>query len=72
VNIPLIAICDAVLMQFVLEKMGRFDLKAARWIVGGYLALAALAFIYFFPILSSIAIPQDQWLQHLWLPTWRG
>jgi dolichyl-phosphate-mannose--protein O-mannosyl transferase len=72
VNIPLIAICNAVMMQYVLEIMGRFDPKAARWIVAGYLGLVALAFIYFFPILSSMTISQSAWLQRLWLPSWRG
>jgi dolichyl-phosphate-mannose--protein O-mannosyl transferase len=72
VNIPLIAICNTVMMQYVLEIMGRFDPKAARWIVAGYLGLVALAFIYFFPILSSMTISQSAWLQRLWLPSWRG
>jgi len=70
VNIPLIAICNTVMMQWILERMRGWDLKAARWIVVGYLALVALAFIYFFPILSSIPILQSHWQQRLWLPTW--
>ncbi len=72
VDIPLIAICNTVMMQYILEKMGSFDPKAARWIVAGYLGLVALAFIYFFPILSSMTISQSAWLQRLWLPSWRG
>ncbi|MGC2130944.1 MAG: phospholipid carrier-dependent glycosyltransferase [Candidatus Aquilonibacter sp.] len=72
VNIPLIAICNTVMMQYILEIMGRYDPKAARWIVAGYLGLVALAFIYFFPILSSMTISQNAWLQRLWLPSWHG
>jgi dolichyl-phosphate-mannose--protein O-mannosyl transferase len=72
VNIPLIAICNTVMMQFILEIMRRNDPKAARWIVAGYLGLVALACIYFFPILSSMTISQNAWLQRLWLPSWHG
>ncbi|HUN30342.1 MAG TPA: phospholipid carrier-dependent glycosyltransferase [Alphaproteobacteria bacterium] len=72
VDIPLIAICNTVMMQCVLQVMGRWDPKAGRWIVAGYLGLVALAFIYFFPILSSLTISQSAWLQRLWLPSWRG
>ncbi|HTX56771.1 MAG TPA: phospholipid carrier-dependent glycosyltransferase [Candidatus Acidoferrales bacterium] len=70
VNIPLIAICTAVAMQWLLAWMGKWDRTAARWIVAGYLVLVALAFVYFFPILSSIPISQTAWQQRLWLPSW--
>lgn len=72
VNIPLIAICNTVMMQFILERMATWDPKAARWIVVGYMVLVAAAFVYFFPILSSIPILQSHWQQRLWLPTWAG
>jgi dolichyl-phosphate-mannose-protein mannosyltransferase len=72
VDIPLIAICNAVMMQVVLERMIGWDPKAARAIVAGYFALVALAFVYFFPILSSITISNTSWLQHLWLPSWHN
>jgi dolichyl-phosphate-mannose-protein mannosyltransferase len=70
VNIPLIAICNTVMMQWLLERMAAWDPKAARWIVIGYLALVAAAFVYFFPVLSSIPILQSHWQQRLWLPAW--
>ena len=72
VNIPLIAICNTVAVQWILERMASWDPKAARWIAIGYLGLVALAFIYFFPILSATPILQTQWQQRLWLPSWRG
>jgi dolichyl-phosphate-mannose-protein mannosyltransferase len=72
VDIPLIAICTAVAMQRLYGWMTSRNPVAGRWIVGGYIALVAIAFIYFFPILSSIQIPQSAWLQRLWLPSWRG
>jgi dolichyl-phosphate-mannose-protein mannosyltransferase len=72
VDIPLIAICTAVAMQRLYGWMTSRNPVAGRWMVGGYIALVAIAFIYFFPILSSIQIPQSAWLQRLWLPSWRG
>jgi len=72
VNIPLIAICDTIMMQVIEERLGSWDPKAARGIVAGYFALVALSFVYFFPILSSTAIPQTEWLQRLWLTSWHN
>ncbi len=68
VNIPLIAICNTVAMQWLLERRN----VALVATVIAYFALVAPAFIYFFPILSAIPILQTQWLQRLWLPTWAG
>jgi dolichyl-phosphate-mannose-protein mannosyltransferase len=61
VNIPLIAICNTVVAQ-----------RLPRWATIGYFVIVAAAFAYFFPILSGIAIYQSDWLQRLWLPSWRG
>ncbi len=72
VDIPLIAICNAVALQRLYAWMKTWDPAAARWTVIGYGALVLLAFVYFFPILSSIPIPQSAWLQRLWLPSWHG
>ena len=72
VDIPLVAICDAIAMQRLYAWMKTWDPAAARYAVAGFAALVVLAFIYFFPILSSIPIAQSAWLQRLWLPTWRG
>ena len=71
VDIPLIAICSAVLMQWIIETFGSTDPAATRGIVAGYLLLVALAFVYFFPILSSIPISQSAWQQRLWLNSWK-
>ncbi|HEY5340053.1 MAG TPA: phospholipid carrier-dependent glycosyltransferase [Candidatus Aquilonibacter sp.] len=72
VDIPLIAICNVVALQRLYAWMKTWDPGAARWTVIGYGALVLLAFVYFFPILSSIPIPQSAWLQRLWLPSWHG
>jgi dolichyl-phosphate-mannose-protein mannosyltransferase len=72
VDIPLIAICNTVAVQFLLERFGKWDATASKAIAIGYLALVALTFVYFFPILSSTPISQVQWQQHLWLPSWKG
>jgi dolichyl-phosphate-mannose--protein O-mannosyl transferase len=72
VDIPLIAICDSIAIRRLAAWMKTWDPAAARYVTWGFAALVFLAFAYFFPILSSISIPQSAWLQRLWLPTWRG
>jgi dolichyl-phosphate-mannose--protein O-mannosyl transferase len=72
VDIPLIAICDAIAIQRLAGWMRQWDPSAARYVSAGFAALVVLAFIYFFPILSSIPISQSAWGQRLWLPSWRG
>ena len=70
VDIPLIAICVAVTMQWAWERFKDADPTFTRAVIIGYLALVALAFIYFYPILSGVAEPQPTAGQHLWLHSW--
>jgi dolichyl-phosphate-mannose--protein O-mannosyl transferase len=35
-----------------------------------FLAVVALNFIYFLPILLGIEIPYSQWLSRMWLKSW--
>lgn len=43
--------------------------QAANWIAG-YLVLAALGTIFFYPIWSGMWISYDFWQLHMWLPSW--
>jgi dolichyl-phosphate-mannose--protein O-mannosyl transferase len=71
VDIPITCICIAIAAQRVLAYGARTgNLWAARTIVAGYFALAAGAFIYFYPELAGIAIPYDAWHSRLWLDSW--
>jgi dolichyl-phosphate-mannose--protein O-mannosyl transferase len=38
--------------------------------VGAYVAVAALGFIYFYPILAAYPISWAAWHQRMWFPTW--
>lgn len=70
VDIPLIAICIAVCMQWLWERFKDVDRNATRAVIIGYLALVLLAFVYFYPVLAGVAIPTTQANQRLWLHSW--
>jgi dolichyl-phosphate-mannose--protein O-mannosyl transferase len=43
--------------------------QAANWIVG-FLGLAALGTLFFYPIWTGLWISYDFWHLHMWLPSW--
>ncbi len=72
VNIPLICICNAVILQrFVRWARER---QQGRWIgaagAGAYVAAAALGFVYFYPVLAAHGLAWNAWHQRMWFPTW--
>jgi dolichyl-phosphate-mannose--protein O-mannosyl transferase len=72
VNIPLICLCNAIVLQRCWQWCGRRE--NLRWLgglaVGSYVAAAAVGFVYFYPILAAHPIPWDAWHQRMWFPTW--
>ncbi len=71
-NIPLICLCNVI----VLQRLARWAKarEKVRWLgglgVGAYMAAAALAFVYFYPILAAHPISWDAWHARMWFPTW--
>jgi dolichyl-phosphate-mannose--protein O-mannosyl transferase len=70
VNIPLIALCNAISMQWIWNTLRERDVIIARALVIGYVVLIVAAFIYFFPIYSGMTISSDARMARMWLPTW--
>jgi len=72
VDIPLICICNVVVLQRFWEWARRRE--NGRWLggagVGAYVAAAALGFAYFYPILSAHGISWNAWHARMWFPTW--
>ena len=72
VDIPLICICNAIVLQR-LWQWGRRR-ENARWIgglgVGAYVAAAAASFVFFYPILAAHPISWSAWHARMWFPTW--
>ncbi|MGC1381763.1 MAG: phospholipid carrier-dependent glycosyltransferase [Candidatus Baltobacteraceae bacterium] len=72
VNIPLICLCNTIALQRAWQWCNRQD--NLRWLgglaVGGYVALAGLGFIYFYPILAAHPISWNAWHHRMWFPTW--
>ncbi|HEX3670528.1 MAG TPA: phospholipid carrier-dependent glycosyltransferase [Candidatus Cybelea sp.] len=72
VNIPLICICNAVLLQRLWQWAQRRAER--RWVgalgIAGYVAAAAAGFIFFYPILAAHPIDWNAWHARMWFPTW--
>jgi len=41
-----------------------------KWAVGGYLALNVACFIFFFPVISGLFMPDSYWNSLRWLVHW--
>ncbi len=70
VDIPLIAICNAVAAMWIWNRMKDSRRSTAIAVVTGYLAIVALAFAYFYPILAGVQITSDQRMARMWLQPW--
>jgi dolichyl-phosphate-mannose--protein O-mannosyl transferase len=72
VDIPLICLCNVILMQAVWLRF-KDKPDARRWALGGItLAVVAIvvSFVFFYPILAAIPITWNQWHARMWMPTW--
>jgi dolichyl-phosphate-mannose--protein O-mannosyl transferase len=74
VDIPLICLCIAIVLQRLWEWGKRQDQPRGSWLggaaVGAYLALAVGAFVYFYPILAAHPISWNAWHQRMWIGYW--
>ena len=73
VDIPLICLCNAVVLQQLWLHFRDKGVSARRWTLGGITAavvLIAATFVFFYPILAAIPITWDQWHLRMWFPYW--
>lgn len=73
VDIPLVCICNAIVLQRLWQwGDGQEETKKmlARGLVGAYVLLVIAGFIYFFPILSATPITWNAWHQRMWFSKW--
>jgi dolichyl-phosphate-mannose--protein O-mannosyl transferase len=70
VNIPLICACTAIAAQRLYAGSSGSRRAEATWLIAGYFGATALAFVYFYPILSGTPIPSSAWMQRMWLHSW--
>lgn len=72
VDIPLICICNAVVLQRLWQWAERRE--NMRWLgglgVAAYVAAAAASFVFFYPILAAYPIGWNAWHARMWFPTW--
>jgi dolichyl-phosphate-mannose--protein O-mannosyl transferase len=73
VDVPLIALCNAIALQrLILWSRERDDAtrRLAPWAAGAVACAIAGAFVFFYPVLAAVPIPWETWYQRMWLPTW--
>jgi dolichyl-phosphate-mannose--protein O-mannosyl transferase/Gpi18-like mannosyltransferase len=72
VDIPLICLCNAIALQQFWERF-KDDSRVRNWAIGGIagaVAVVALAFVFFYPVLAAVPLTWNQWHARMWIPTW--
>jgi dolichyl-phosphate-mannose--protein O-mannosyl transferase len=74
VDIPLICLCNALVLQKIWEWSKKRESPAEMWggraAVGAVLLTFVFGFVFFYPILSAQHIPWDAWNMRMWTRTW--
>jgi len=75
VNIPLICLCNAIVLQKIWEwskkRESPLEMWGGRAAVGLVCALVVFGFVFFYPILSAQQIPWNAWNARMWItPYW--
>ena len=73
VDIPLICLCNAIVLQQLWLHFADKGEAPRRWAIGGIaavLVLIAAAFVFFYPILAAVPISWNDWHLRMWFPTW--
>ena len=73
VDIPLICLCNAIVLQQIWNYAKDRDIASRRWAIGGICAVVALiagAFIFFYPVLAAAPMTWNQWHARMWFPYW--
>jgi len=71
-NLAIIVLCNAVVLQRLWEYGNqRADIRLwARVGACTYIAVVAIAFVFFYPVLAGAPIPWDQWHSRMWEEHW--
>ncbi len=74
VDIPLICLCNAIVLQRLWQWGRDHDEPRVKWLaglaVGTVVLLIGAAFVYFYPILAAYPISWNAWHQRMWIDKW--
>ncbi|HTA38451.1 MAG TPA: phospholipid carrier-dependent glycosyltransferase, partial [Candidatus Acidoferrales bacterium] len=74
VDIPLICLCNAIVLQQVWKWASQREDDGGKWLggiaVGAYVLAVVGAFIFFYPILAAYPISWHDWHQRMWIDKW--
>lgn len=74
VDVPLVCLCDAIALQRLWEWGRGLPFPYAKLLSGlapgAYVAVVALVFAFFYPILSAHGLTWAAWHERMWFQTW--
>ncbi len=70
VDIPIIAVCNALAIQWIYARLKDRHRNVGIAIAGGYMLVIAATFVYFYPMLAGVTISSAYRMQHYWLGNW--
>ncbi len=70
VNIPLICLCNVIVLQHIWRHFRERDEPYGPLVAGAYVVAVMWAFVFFYPILAGQPISTQQWHERQWLKTW--
>jgi dolichyl-phosphate-mannose--protein O-mannosyl transferase/Gpi18-like mannosyltransferase len=73
VDIPLICLCNAIVLQHIWQRAKDGDLASRRRAIAGIataVAAVAAAFVFFYPILAAVPQTWFWWHARMWFTTW--
>lgn len=74
VDIPLICLCNAIVLQRVWQYARRRGTRRWRYggagAIAGYVLLVAFGFAFFYPILAAQPITWNAWHHRMWIDKW--
>lgn len=74
VDIPLICLCNAIVLQQLWEwAKRRGDPVSRYWAIGATVAAVVViagTFAFFYPVLAAVPLSWNQWHLRMWFPYW--
>jgi dolichyl-phosphate-mannose--protein O-mannosyl transferase/Gpi18-like mannosyltransferase len=73
VDIPLICLCNAIVLQQIWEYARKRDVATQRWAIAGIATVVVViagAFVFFYPVLAAVPMTWTQWNLRMWFPYW--
>ncbi len=70
--VPFFVLAVTLALQDVLggAHADRWRRQVGLAVVAAYVAIVAVTFVFFYPVLAGVPLHHDAWLQRMWFPSW--